>query len=112
LKIYDELPEYLRHFEPSEREMKKYIIGTIGDIEPVLSPREKGEMALVLYIRGITDADLQREKEEILSCTMEDIRSNADIFQNGLKKNLYCVFGNESKLNEDRRIFDNILRLK
>jgi presequence protease len=105
LDIYDGLPAYLEDFNPTEREMRKFVIGTVGDREPALHPGQKGEAALSYFMKGITSYDLQKEKDEILSTVKEDIRSHADIVRKALEKNHICVFGNEKKINDNERIF-------
>ena len=37
LSTYEGLPEYLEHFEASEREMTKYVIGTISLLDTPLT---------------------------------------------------------------------------
>ena len=46
LEIYRGLPEYLRAFEADEREMTKYIIGTISDLDTPLNASLKGSVSL------------------------------------------------------------------
>ena len=111
LKVYDGLPDYLEKFDPTKREMDKYIIGTIGDLEPVLSPKDKGIRALYDYFKGVTDKDRQREKEEVLSLKKEDVTSLSGIFRKALSKNCFCVIGSESKINAEKDIFGKILKL-
>lgn len=41
LEIYDGVPEYLENFTVSERDMTKYIIGTISNIDQPMTPATK-----------------------------------------------------------------------
>ncbi|MBR6487216.1 MAG: insulinase family protein, partial [Lachnospiraceae bacterium] len=42
LDVYKGAPEYIRKFDPDKRDMTKYIIGTISDMDIPLTPRAKG----------------------------------------------------------------------
>lgn len=54
LKVYEELPDYLSALVLSEREMTKYVIGTMAAEEIQLTPFMKGERALAYYLTGNT----------------------------------------------------------
>ena len=54
LKAYDGICDYIASFEASDREMTKYIIGTISELDSPLTPSMKGERATAYYIRGIS----------------------------------------------------------
>ena len=59
LKAYDGICDYIGSFEASEREMTKYIIGTISELDSPLTPSMKGERATAYYIRGISEEQRQ-----------------------------------------------------
>ena len=53
LSTYEGLPEYLEHFEASEREMTKYVIGTISLLDTPLTNAMRLEKAITTYLRGL-----------------------------------------------------------
>ena len=65
LKIFENTPEYLRTFTADEREMTKYIIGTISDLDVPLNPYAKGELSLGAWFAGITEEELQEERNPV-----------------------------------------------
>ena len=48
-------------------------------------------------------------RDEVLSTTAEDIRNYADLLEAVIKQNLHCVVGSETKVNENRDLFDRII---
>ncbi len=105
LDIYDQAGAYLRQFEPPLREMTKYVIGTVGKIDFPLTPSLKGEQAAENYIRGVTQRDLQAQKNEVLSTTSCQMREFGDMIADVMKQNCYCVMGSEGRLKEDKDLF-------
>ncbi|MBR1553290.1 MAG: insulinase family protein, partial [Schwartzia sp.] len=110
LQVYDEIADYLKNFKASEREMTKYIIGTISTLDTPLTPQMKGSLAAMLYLRGITQEDRQKEREEVLSADEGAIRALAPIIEACMKKDTFCVFGGEEKVKENEKLFSRIVR--
>ena len=108
LAVFDGIAEYLRHFDASEREMTKYIIGTMSGIDMPLTPQMKGNVAAVGWIRGISQADRQKLRDEVLATRQQDIRALADLVADGMAQDTFCVFGNEVKLQENQSIFKRL----
>ena len=110
-EIYEGIPDYLRSFTIDERDMTKYVIGTISDVDTPLTPSLKGSRNLSAYLSGVTDEMIQREREEILDVTQEDIRNLADIVQAVLDTGALCVIGNDEQIKADRAMFGEIKNL-
>ena len=50
------------------------IIGTIGDVDAYQLPDAKGHTAMMRHILGVSDAERQQRREEILGTTIHDFR--------------------------------------
>ena len=111
LAAYDGICEYVGTFEASEREMTKYIIGTISELDSPLTPSMKGERATAYYIRGISHAQRQKEREEVLNTKPEDIKAFSAMIDDVIKQNYFCVLGNETKLKDNKDIFNNLVNV-
>jgi len=109
--VYDRAYEYVKNFDEDVREMTKYIIGTIAELDSPLSNRQKGEESDSNYFSGITIEDLRKERQEILSTTAEDIREYAAMVKDVLEKGKVCVIGNGEKINESKEAFEKIVEL-
>jgi Zn-dependent M16 (insulinase) family peptidase len=108
--IYEGVADYLERLELSDEELTKAIIATIGSLDKPLTPADKGNRVSAMQLSGMTQDDIQQERSEVLSTTVEDLRKFAPMFREGMKQNNICVFGNEEKLNEDKNLFKNTIR--
>jgi len=109
LKVYDEMHDYLKDFQIDEREMTKYIIGTVSKLDLPLTPFMKGERAIENYMRSITRSDLQKEREEILSTSQQDMRALSDMMLELIKRQSYCILGSEMKIKENKELFGSLV---
>ena len=107
-EIYEGITEYLRNFDVSDRDMTKYIIGTISNIDQPMNPVAKGDRSLNLYMNRVSKEMIEKERKQILDATQEDIRKLADIVEAVLKANQLCVIGGEEKIEEQKALFDEI----
>ena len=105
-EIYEGITEYLRQFDVSDRDMTKYIIGTISNIDQPMNPAAKGDRSLNLYMNHVSKEMIEKERKEILDATQEDIRKLADVVDAVLKANQLCVIGSEEKIEEQKTLFD------
>ena len=104
-EVYEGIPEYLSQFQATEKEMTGYILGTFSTVDAPLTPAGKTGRSATAYLTGITEEMLQKEREEILHASQEDIRSLSGIVKAILQKNAFCVIGNEEKLKEEKELF-------
>jgi len=110
LKVFQGVPEHLKDFQANEKEMIRYILGTITVMDTLLEPEEKGDLAISRYIQKISFADVQKTRDDILGTTVEDIRGFAKMIAEMLAKSNFCVFGNEKKLEENKKLFNKLIK--
>jgi len=103
--IYEGVVEYLKNFSVSERDMTKYIIGTISNIDQPMTPVAKGDRSMNLYMNHVSEEMIEKERAEVLDATEGDIRALAEIVEAVLKENYFCVIGNEEKIEEQKELF-------
>ncbi|MBP1744124.1 MAG: peptidase, partial [Firmicutes bacterium] len=111
LKVYDEAGQYFSCFDTDKRQMTKYIIGTISDLDAPLTPSMKGEKAVELYFRKISYEDLQKERREVLSTDVAAIRSFGRMLDDLMKQNYLCVFGNEERIKANKDLFGSLVNV-
>ena len=109
LKAYDDMGDYLRSFNVSKKDMEKYIIGAIRDLDSPLTSSMKAERAMEFYFNHITQEMIQKEREEVLNTSIEDIKALSDLMDAVMKQNYICVLGNEGKIRENKDIFKTIV---
>lgn len=106
--IYKRIPEYVKNFYADERDITKYIIGTFSTLDTPLTPQAKGKRSLSMYLAGLTEADLQKERDEVLNVTVSDIQALYKIVQAVLDAGHICVIGNEGKVNDNKDLFKEV----
>lgn len=111
IKAYEELPAYLENLTLSDREMTKYVIGTMAADEIQLTPSMKGERAMVHYLSGNTRESRMKIRDEIINCQIEDIRRLAPLVDSVMKDPYICVMGSEDRIQKDKDLFDTVRSL-
>ena len=110
-EIYDGIPAYIEHFTADERDMTKYIIGTISDMDVPMNPSTKGDRSMAAYLQNISYEEIQKERDQVISATQEDIRGLRDMIAAVLAENNLCVVGNEETLQACAEMFGEVKHL-
>ena len=109
--LYEGIPDFVEKFDCDERDMLKYVIGTVSRLDITMSTEVKTLKSIDLYLKGITDERRQKNRDAVLNATPEDIRRQADLIRAVLSENAFCVFGNENKIKEVSDKFDKVREL-
>lgn len=110
-EIYDGIPAYIEQFTADERDMTKYIIGTISDMDIPMNPSTKGDRSMAAYLQNISYEEIQKERDQVIHATQEDIRNLKDMIASVLDEKNLCVIGNEETLQAHEDMFDNLKHL-
>ena len=89
----------------------KYIIGAIGTLDTPLNAKAKGDRGFAAYIQGLTDEDYQKERNEVLNVTVEEIKALKPLIEKALNDKTLCVIGNENKIESNKELFKTITNL-
>lgn len=108
VETYEGAVEYLKQFAADEREMTKYVIGTMSELDTPLTPSLKGARSLTAYLSGYGDEEIQKERDEVLKVTVDDIRALADYIKAMLDGDNICVVGNEEEIRNNDSLFMNM----
>ncbi|MDO4261117.1 MAG: insulinase family protein [Eubacteriales bacterium] len=110
-EVFERTPDYVEQFDASERDMTKYIIGTISEMDTPRTPSMEGSRSVSAWLTHTTQEDLQRVRDQVLTARPEDIRALADGVRELLAQGSFCAVGNESRIEKDRELFDTTFRL-
>ncbi|HWT76322.1 MAG TPA: insulinase family protein [Mobilitalea sp.] len=110
-QIYEKVVDYIQNFTAEERDITKYIIGTFSTLDTPLTPQSKGKRSLSMYIAVVTEEELQKERDEVLNVTMEDIRALHKAVKAVIDAGHICVIGNEEKINANKDMFKEVKNL-
>ncbi|GKH31786.1 insulinase family protein [Muricomes sp. OA1] len=111
METYKGVVNYLRKFTVDERDMNKYIIGTISNIDRPMTPATKGDRSMNLYMNHVSADMIRKERMEILGAQQEDIRALADVVEAVLAADQLCVIGSEEKIEEQKDMFGEVKTL-
>lgn len=103
--VYEQAPDFVERFAGDERAMTQAVIGTISEMDTPLNPAARGLRALSLYLTCQSEEDLQRERDQVLDATAEDIRALAGHIRTILEADCLCVVGGEKKIREEKELF-------
>ena len=111
LKVIDEIGDFIRNLELSQEELERCIIGTIGSLSSPLTMEQKSEQVLIYGITHVSQQLLEKEWQEILTTTIEDLRNCAPLIEDVLKQKALCVIGNKTKIKKEAKRFKKIYTL-
>lgn len=105
LDVYNKTVDFLENFSIDDREMTKYIIGTISALDTPLTPAAQGRSAAAAYLRNIDNTYVQQRRDEVLTTKQIDIQNLSQMIKDCLNDSAICVVGNEDKLKQNKDIF-------
>lgn len=111
IETYKKAADFLAGYDASKREITKTIIGTISGMDTPLTPAMKGKRSMSLYLSENSLEELQEQRDQVLSCSVEDIRQAANVVRSIIDTGVLCVIGNEQHVKEEKELFDEVKTL-
>lgn len=111
VEVYENAADYIAAFEADERTLTQFIIGAISELDTPMTPASKGLFSLTGYMVEMTDEAMQKERDELLATTAEDLRATAEHIRAFMAEDAFCVVGNAEKIEEAKDMFDRIENL-
>ena len=108
LEAYRGLPGWLEQLDLPERELTKYIIGTISAADVPLTNSMRLSQTALAHIKGVPQEMRQKTRDEILNLTNDDLRSLAQVVRDTLSGNYICVVGGSSAVEANKEIFNSV----
>lgn len=108
MEVYEGVVDYLKNFTVDERDMNKYIIGTMSNIDRPMNPAAKGDRSMNLYMNHVSAEMIRKERADILNAQQEDIRKLAKVLDAMLAAKQICVIGSEEKIEAQKEMFDEV----
>lgn len=109
--VFDNIYEFVNNLSLTDIELSQYIIGSIAQLEPALTPSQMGQLQTARYISGTTQAMMQQMKDEILATNLEQLKATSIVFEKAMKEDYLCVLGNENKIKANEDTFLNLVKL-
>lgn len=100
LEIYSKVSDFLKDFCEQQNSFEQILIGTVSDSNPLLSPNSKGVRVAEYFLRGITQEQKNKEYQELINCSYDDLLKIVEIFHHIICNHNSCIVGSESQLLE------------
>lgn len=111
LHAYQGIVNYLKNFHCGEKDLEKFIIGTIGGMDIPLTPALRIHTGISRSRTGQTQAMVQKVREEVFETTVQSIQRLADVVQEALCHSSICVVGSKEMITREKNVFDDIFEV-
>ena len=112
LDIYYNIDKYIKNFISDDKEMNKYIIGTLNTLDVIMSPSALATYSLNLYLTNSLFDKYDEIVEEIKNTNVDDVNKLSSNFNN-MKDNAYvCVLGSKEKILSNSDLFSKTIEIK
>lgn len=110
LGVFARAGDALRAFADSaaEADLDRYVVSTIGRLNPYRSPRSRYDFAVELHMSGVPADDLRRERREILGASAGDFRTLAAALDAFAGSEAVCVVGGGPAFEECAKTLDRV----
>lgn len=109
LQAYKELAAWLKTVEFPERELNKYVIGTISGLDTPLTNSMRIDRASTQYLKNVSEELRQRVRNEVINVTNEDLQKLGQVVEDMLSDGLICVVGGKQPIETNKELFRQII---
>ncbi len=110
-EVYRNLWKSIAEFEATDKELTKYILGTINRFDQPRSNSDLLLQAVFAEYTGLSDEQIQRERLEILGTTVAELRGFVPLLQAVAKSQNMTTVGNTAKVEEKKELFSEVKKL-
>ena len=91
---------FLKAFAESDEDLDSYIISALNELNPLLSPREKGALADGRFMSGYTREEAEKIRRQILYARKEELAACGEWLEAFSREGAVCIVGPENMLKE------------
>ena len=111
VNIYKNCSSYLENFCKNDDDLLVYVIGAVGDIDPLLTNSSTMALGDGEYFNHTTFQDKCDIKEQIISMTKEEIEKMIPMFEEIAQNSTICIFGSSESIDSFGNTIVNRLEL-
>lgn len=108
IDVYEKAADYIQNVTLDERMVTQFIIGAVSELDTPMTPATKGSYSLGGYLTGLSMERVQKERDELLAATPEQLKGLYEYVKAFMEGNYLCVVGNGEKIRENEKIFMNV----
>ena len=98
LVVHSGASAFLRDFAVHGENLDKYIISSLNELNPLLSPRDKGALADARMLSGYTRIESERIRKEVLHTAPEQLAACGEWLDRFAEEGNICVVAHEDAL--------------
>ncbi len=98
IENFDGAAQFLRNSDLPDDEVRKAIIGAIGEMDSYMLPDMKGYVSMLRHLTGDTEENRQKMRDEVLGTTVKDFRDFADVLEKVNRGGIVKVLGSEASI--------------
>ena len=83
----------------------------VAKLDKPMSPSGEGNYCFTCHLLGIDNEQLQKDRDEILSCDVDAIRALAPYIEAIIKENKIAALGNEDVISKEAGLFKEVRTL-
>lgn len=106
--VFNGVPDYVASLALSDKELTRYIIGTIASLDMPLSPPAALNAVLSREYTGLSQDEIQAYRDGVLSVTTEKLQSLAPMLRAVLAQGYRSAVASETKAKECADLFDSL----
>ncbi len=99
IENFDGAAKFLRTADLPDDEVRKAIIGAIGDLDSYMLPDMKGYVSMLRHLAGDSEEVRQRMRDEILGTTAKDFRAFAEVLEKVNRDGIVKVLGAQAAID-------------
>lgn len=111
LNVYKDMYKYIENITLTERELRKYIIGTMSSLDKPMTPYLRGVRYIQQWFAGTNEKDVERLYSQVVSTDEAQLRELAKVVKEVIDDKHICVLGNEEKVKAAKDCFEKIISL-
>ena len=108
LEVYENAAKYISEVDLDEDTLTKYVIGAIASQDMPLTPLQAGSRSFSAYMTGENLEDEQKERDEMIGCSVSDIRALSRHIKAFLDDGILSVNGKEDIIKGSSDLFELI----
>ena len=98
MAIYNATGAWLASFDPSETELRGYIISAVASYDAPVKPRALAQRQDSMYFSNLPLDWREKLRAEMLATTIDELRSRGAALERLAEHEVICVFGNKEKI--------------
>ena len=111
LGVFEESTAFLRSIAESGEDITNFIIGAVGDSDPLITPKVLSALAVGAYLRDESYEDRVRVRTELINTGKDELLAMADLLDKAFAESGICIVGGKDKIEACGDKIKNIIEI-